>query len=86
MVAIRTRMQDIMTSKIGIFRRGADMESAVAELEDLLKKTYKVSVKDQVGPNPELIYAYRTRKMLKVALSMACGAAARKESRGAHFR
>mgnify|MGYP003014139985 CR=1 FL=1 len=27
-----------------------------------------------------------TRKMLKVALTIACGAAARKESRGAHFR
>ena len=27
MVAIRTRMQDLMTSKIGIFRTGADMES-----------------------------------------------------------
>ena len=86
MVAIRTRMQDLMTSKIGIFRRGEDMESAVAELEDLLKKTYKVSVKDKAGNNPELVYAYRTRKMLKVALAIACGAAARKESRGAHFR
>ena len=62
------------------------MESAVAELEDLLKKTYKVSVKDKAGNNPELVYAYRTRKMLKVALAIACGAAARKESRGAHFR
>lgn len=49
-----------MTSKIGIFRRGEDMESAVAELEDLLKKTYKVSVKDKAGNNPELVYAYRT--------------------------
>ena len=86
MVAIRTRMQDLMTSKIGIFRRGADMESAVSELEDLLKKTYKVSCKDKAGNNPELVYAYRTRKMLKVALTIACGAAARKESRGAHFR
>ena len=86
MPTIRTRMQDIMTSKIGIFRRGADMESAVAELEDLYKKTFKVAVKDQPGANPELVYAYRTRKMLKVALAMACGALARTESRGAHFR
>ena len=86
MVAIRKRMQDLMTSKIGIFRTGADMEAAVSELEDLLKKTYKVSCKDVVGNNPELVYAYRTRKMLKLALTIACGAAARKESRGAHFR
>ena len=86
MVKIRTRMQDLMTSKIGIFRKGEDMESAVTELEDLLKKTYKVSCKDVVGNNPELVYAYRTRKMVKLALTIACGASARKESRGAHFR
>ena len=83
---IRTRMQEIMTTKIGIFRKGADMESAVAELEDLYKKSFQVSVKDVVGPNPELIYAYRTQKMLRVALSVACGALNRKESRGAHYR
>ena len=83
---IRTRMQEIMTTKIGIFRKGADMESAVAELEDLYKKSFQVPVKDVVGPNPELIYAYRTQKMLRVALYVACGALNRKESRGAHYR
>ena len=83
---IRTRMQEIMTTKIGIFRKGADMESAVAELEELYKRSFKVSVKDVVGPNPELIYASRTQKMLRVALSVAYGALNRKESRGAHYR
>ena len=85
-VALRTRMQEIMTTKIGIFRKGANMEAAVAELEDLYKRSFKISVKDVVGPNPELIYAYRTQKMLRVALSVACGALNRKESRGAHYR
>ena len=83
---LRTRMQEIMTTKIGIFRKGADMESAVAELEELYKRSFKVSVKDVVGPNPELIYAYRTQKMLRVALAVAYGALNRKESRGAHYR
>lgn len=86
MAKIRTRMQELMTSKIGIFRRGDIMDSAVEELEELYKKTFKVSVKEQAGANAELTYAYRTRKMLKVALAIACGATARKESRGAHFR
>lgn len=85
-VKIRTRMQEIMTTKIGIFRKGADMESAVAELEDLYKRSFNVPVKDIVGPNPELVYADRTQKMLRVALTVACGALARKESRGAHYR
>ncbi len=85
-VAIRTRMQEIMTTKIGIFRKGEDMESAVSELEDLYKRSFNVPVKDVIGPNPELIYADRTQKMLRVALTVACGALARKESRGAHYR
>lgn len=85
-VALRTRMQEIMTTKIGIFRKGADMESAVSELEDLYKRSFNVPVKDIAGPNTELVYAYRTQKMLRVALTVAAGAAARKESRGAHFR
>ncbi|EJX10472.1 fumarate reductase flavoprotein subunit [gut metagenome] len=85
-MAIRTRMQEIMTTKIGIFRRGDDMESAVSELEDLYKRSFNVPVKDVIGPNPELVYADRTQKMLRVALTVACGALARKESRGAHYR
>jgi fumarate reductase flavoprotein subunit len=36
--------------------------------------------------NPELVTAYRTRMMLKLALSVAYGALVRTESRGAHFR
>ena len=38
------------------------------------------------GANPELVAAYRLRKMLKLALCTAYGALARIESRGAHFR
>jgi fumarate reductase flavoprotein subunit len=36
--------------------------------------------------NPELVAAYRLPRMLKVALTVAMGALARTESRGAHFR
>ncbi len=85
-VELRTRMQEIMTTKIGIFRRGDDMKAAVEELEQLYKRSFSVSVKDVAGPNPELVYAYRTQKMLRVALAVALGALERKESRGAHFR
>ena len=38
------------------------------------------------GANPELVTAYRVRRMLKLALCVAYGAAQRTESRGAHFR
>ncbi|HOX88925.1 MAG TPA: fumarate reductase flavoprotein subunit [Burkholderiaceae bacterium] len=85
--ALRSRMQEIMTSKVGIFRRGQDLEDAVTELEQLLIRSRAIRVRDsQPGANPELMTAYRTQKMLKLALTVAYGAATRKESRGAHYR
>ncbi len=84
---LRSRMQDLMTDKVGIFRTGAELESAVAELEELLKKSRNLGVRSKsTGSNPELVTAYRTQKMLKVALAIAYGALTRTESRGAHFR
>ncbi|HUH93277.1 MAG TPA: fumarate reductase flavoprotein subunit [Casimicrobiaceae bacterium] len=85
--AIKARMQEIMTSKVGIFRTGAELESAVAELQDLLRRSRSIGLKCKArGANPELVTGYRTQKMLKVALCVAYGALTRTESRGAHFR
>jgi fumarate reductase flavoprotein subunit len=84
---LRTRMQDIMTDKVGIFRRGKDLEAAVEELQQLLERSRRIGVACKAtGANPELVTAYRTKKMLKLALTIAHGAAMRTESRGAHFR
>ena len=60
---------------------------AVDEVEKLLNecKNIKVENKEKFG-NPELEDAYRTPKMIKIALCVAYGALLRKESRGAHYR
>lgn len=85
--AIKARMQEIMTSKVGIFRRGADLEAAVAELEQLLIRSRNIGLRTKSpGVNIELVTAYRTQMMLKCALTVAYGALVRTESRGAHFR
>jgi len=85
--ALRARMQQIMTDKVGIFRRGKDLESAVEELQQLLTRSRKIGLRYRThGSNPELVTAYRTQKMLKLALAVAYGALVRTESRGAHFR
>jgi fumarate reductase flavoprotein subunit len=85
--AIRQRMQEIMTSKVGIFRRGEDLDAAVEELQQLLVKSRSIGLRYKVrGANPELVTAYRVQKMLKLALCVAHGAQTRTESRGAHFR
>jgi fumarate reductase flavoprotein subunit len=84
---IRVAMQQIMTSKVGIFRRGQDLEQAVDELQTLLRRSRNIGVRYRgAGANPELVTAYRTQKMLKLALTVAYGALVRTESRGAHYR
>jgi fumarate reductase flavoprotein subunit len=86
-VALRVAMQEIMTAKVGIFRRGKDLEQAVDALQKLLLRSRNIGVRYQAaGANPELVAAYRTQKMLKLALTVAYGALTRTESRGAHYR
>jgi fumarate reductase flavoprotein subunit len=85
--ALKVRMQEIMTAKVGIFRTGHELAHAVEELQTLLARSRDLGLKStQPGSNPELVAAYRLPKMLKVALTVAYGALQRTESRGAHFR
>lgn len=84
---LRQAMERIMMEKVGLFRNAQDLTSAVAELKELLQRSRHLSVSGQSqAANPELVLAYRLPRMLKIALSVAMGALARTESRGAHFR
>ena len=84
---LRERMEEIMMDKVGIFRNGKDLQEAVDELEELLIRSRNIVVKHKtLTANPELFNAYRTQRMLKLALCVAKGALERKESRGAHSR
>ena len=85
--ALRVAMQEIMTRQVGIFRTGADLQSAVSSLQELLERSRRIGLRHRAaGANPELATAYRVQKMLKLALCVAFGALQRTESRGAHFR
>ncbi|MEA3491055.1 MAG: fumarate reductase flavoprotein subunit [Campylobacterota bacterium] len=85
---LRRRMEEIMMEKVGIFRNGKDLQDAVDELESLYKRSKNIEVfrSKSRAANPALVNAYRTQKMLKVALTVAYGALLRTESRGAHSR
>jgi fumarate reductase flavoprotein subunit len=84
---LRVEMQNIMTDKVGIFRTGDNLASAVEELQKLLDRSRSIRVDYKArGANPELVSAYRVQLMLKLALSIAYGALQRTESRGAHYR
>lgn len=85
---LRRRMEEIMMEKVGIFRNGDDLKEAVKELEELYKRSKNIEVfrSKSRAANPALFNAYRTQKMIKVALTAALGACLRTESRGAHSR
>ncbi|MGL5667690.1 MAG: fumarate reductase flavoprotein subunit [Shewanella sp.] len=84
---LKREMQRIMMDYVGIFRNGPELDKAVTELKALLERSRKLGIKcKKRHANPELVEALRVKRMLKVALTVACGAAARTESRGAHAR
>ncbi|MCL1035560.1 fumarate reductase flavoprotein subunit [Shewanella submarina] len=84
---LKQEMQRIMMDYVGIFRNGPELDKAVEGLKALLERSRNLIVKNKKRhANPELVEALRVRRMIKVALTVACGAAARTESRGAHAR
>ncbi|MDO6620752.1 fumarate reductase flavoprotein subunit [Shewanella sp. 6_MG-2023] len=84
---IKLEMQRIMMDYVGIFRNGPELEKAIAELKELLVRSKSIGLKcKKRHGNPELVEALRVPRMLRVALTVACGANARTESRGAHAR
>ncbi|WP_299384308.1 fumarate reductase flavoprotein subunit [Helicobacter sp. UBA3407] len=84
---IKNSMKQIMGDKVGIFRDGEHLASAVSELEQLYIRSKNIGIKTKrLSANPELEEAYRVPKMLKIALCVAKGALDRTESRGAHSR
>jgi fumarate reductase flavoprotein subunit len=86
-VAIARRMREVMTEKVGIFRRGDELQQALDELSTLRARAGQLTLRTgSLGANPELVSAYRLQRMLKIALTVTLGALRRTESRGAHYR
>ena len=84
---IRDAMGDIMMQKVGIFRNAGELEQAVVELGKLLDDCDNAVLRcKDPGLNPELAFALRLKGMLRLSMTVARGALARTESRGAHFR
>ncbi len=85
---LREEMEKIMMDDVGIFRNGDDLQKAVDGLQELLVRSQNITVhrSKSLAANPALVNAYRTQKMIKVALTVAYGALLRTESRGAHSR
>lgn len=86
-VSLNKEMQQTMTDLVGIFRTKEKLSQAVDKLQQLLLRSRSIGLQsNHHGANPELVCAYRTEKMIKLALCVAYGALQRTESRGAHYR
>ncbi len=86
-LSIKTRMQHIMSEKVGIFRTNGPLTEAIEELKALYEESKEIAISNKVRhANPELEEALRVPKMLKLAICAAQGALNRTESRGAHCR
>lgn len=84
---IMREMQETMTNLVGIFRHKDKLLKAVEALQQLTIRANHIRVHSKAkGNNPELVAAYRVKKMLKLSLCTALGALQRNESRGAHCR
>ncbi|MCF8097707.1 MAG: fumarate reductase flavoprotein subunit [Desulfarculaceae bacterium] len=85
--AIRTAMQQEMMQRVGIFRDGDKLQTAVDNLRDLYARALRIGLKsDGVGANPELALALKMPGIMRLALCVAYAALMRTESRGSHAR
>jgi succinate dehydrogenase / fumarate reductase flavoprotein subunit len=84
---IRDMMRRIMNTKVWIFRKGDELESALKEIRELEERFKKIKVEDKSAPfNTGFTSALQLDFMLDLAEVTIAGALARTESRGAHSR
>jgi succinate dehydrogenase / fumarate reductase, flavoprotein subunit len=83
---IQESLQNTMQDLVGIVRVQAEMERALVEVKKLKERAAKVTVSGNREYNPGWHTALDLNNLLTVSEAIAMCAAARKESRGGHFR
>jgi succinate dehydrogenase / fumarate reductase flavoprotein subunit len=84
---IRDETRRIMNTKVWIFRRGDQLESALKEIRGLRQRFKNIKVEDKTKPfNTGFTSALQVDFMLDLAEVTIASALARTESRGAHSR
>ena len=85
--ALHDAMRETLQAKVGIFRKGGELEEAVDTLRDLYQRAQNLKLRSSTkGANPEVALALRLPGMIKLGLCVAKGALLRTESRGGHSR
>ena len=84
---IRKRLGEIMCEHLGIIRSADSIDAALREIKDLQTEYHSLGVVDrELVMNTEFVQYTETGSMLNIAEAIAVAAAARKESRGSHYR
>jgi succinate dehydrogenase / fumarate reductase flavoprotein subunit len=83
---IQQKLQEIMQDLVGIVRTESEMRQALAEIEELSRRTSAVSVEGNREYNNGWHTALDLPNLLTVSEAIARAAIEREESRGAHFR
>jgi succinate dehydrogenase / fumarate reductase flavoprotein subunit len=87
--AIRDRLQELMTEKVGVFRSSDGLEQAVKAVEEMRHHLKQVNLPGGGSSyrfHQGLINAFEAGLMLDLAEIIAKGALRREESRGSHYR
>jgi succinate dehydrogenase / fumarate reductase, flavoprotein subunit len=83
---IQHDLQTVMQDFVGIVRREAEMQNAVAEIELLAARAQRVAVVGNREYNPGWHTALDLGNLLTISRAIALTALERRESRGGHFR
>ncbi|TDC66449.1 fumarate reductase/succinate dehydrogenase flavoprotein subunit [Streptomyces hainanensis] len=84
--AIHQELQQTMNDLVGIIRRAAEMDQALARLAELRQRAERAGVEGHRQYNPGWHLALDLRNMLLVSECVALAARERTESRGGHTR
>jgi succinate dehydrogenase / fumarate reductase flavoprotein subunit len=84
---LRSKMQKVMQSNCAVFRDGPVLDEGVAKVREIWKESADIKVSDRsLIWNSDLIETLEYDNLIAQAAVTVTGAAARKESRGAHAR
>ncbi|RNJ26283.1 FAD-binding protein [Halosegnis longus] len=84
---IRSDLQDAMTQNVNVFREKEGIQDALETIRDCRERYQNVAVADPSRTfNTDLLHTIETRNLIDVAETIALGALAREEFRGAHWR
>ena len=85
---LRSELQEIAASRVGVLRNGPDLDRAVQQLDMLRRDALpRLGVRGKTRRyNPEWLQCLQVENMLMTLSTIARSALLREESRGAHYR